>query len=62
MPIGRRLLIALLVVLLSASLLAALFPKIRADFGLGSDKPGVSKTERHTAPAPTRERSRDKTR
>jgi len=72
---GRRLLVALLVVLATAALLVALFPAVRADFGLGDDeneKPGVSKTKRRPAPAsapaptpapaPARDRPRDKAR
>lgn len=60
---ARRLLIALLVVIASAALLVALFPKVRADFGLGDDKPATSKAKRQPAPAPApRDRSRDKAR
>jgi hypothetical protein len=67
---GRRVLIALFVVLATAALLVALFPEVRSDFGLGGDdKPGVDKTtKRHHTPehgsehAPARERPRDKDR
>ena len=59
---SRRLLIALLVVVATAALLVALFPKVRADFGL-DDKPTASKAKRQPAPASApRDRSRDKAR
>jgi serine/threonine-protein kinase len=54
---ARRLLIALLVVLATAGLLVALFPEVRADFGLG-DKPSVGKAKRQPAPAPARPRDK----
>ena len=59
----RRVLLALMIVLAFAGLLVALFPAVRADFGLGGDdKPAVSKAKRQPAPPPVRDRSRDKTR
>ena len=70
MSIGRRLLIALIVVVACAALLVALFPQVRADFGFAdSEKPeagipeiGTPKRHQPPTPAPTRERSRDKIR
>ena len=60
LPAGRRVLIALLVVFATAVLLVALFPEVRADFGLGDDdKTGVSKATKHPR-APAREHPRDK--
>ena len=61
----RRVLVALATVLAFAGLLVALFPAVRADFGLGGDnKPTVSRAKRSAAPAtmPARERPRDKAR
>ncbi len=60
-PDRRRVLLALLVVLAVAVLLAALFPEVRADFGLGGDdKPVVGKTKQSQVPAraPARPRAR----
>jgi hypothetical protein len=62
---GRRLLLALLVVLATAALLAALFPEVRSDFGLGrADKSNAGKAAKRQPPAhaPAREHTRDKTR
>ena len=60
----RRVLIALAIVLAFAGMLLALFPAVRADFGLGGDdKPAVNKTKRPApSPTPARERARDKAR
>ena len=67
----RRLLLGLMIVLAFAGLLVALFPAVRADFGLGGggdndgnddDKPAVSKAKQQTAPPPVRDRARVKPR
>ena len=56
----RRVLLALAIVLAFAGLLVALFPAVRADFGLGGDdKPTVNKAKRSAAPVTT---PRDKAR
>lgn len=63
LSIGRRLLIALLVIVACAALLVALFPQVRADFGLAStEKPEVDTPKRSQPPLPARERARDKAR
>ena len=64
---GRRIAVALLVVIAYAGLIVALFPAVRADLGLGGDKPvvdtkpvdkkPVDKTKKPLVPAP---RPRDK--
>ena len=59
----RRLLLGLMIVLAFAGLLVALFPAVRADFGLGGDnKPAVSKAKREPTPTPARDRSHVKPR
>ena len=64
---GRRLVVALLVVIAYAGLIIALFPAVRADLGLGDDKPIVGKpsfdkAKKPPAPVPARDRPRDKAR
>ena len=59
----RRVLLGLMIVLAFAGLLVALFPAVRADFGLGGDdKPAVSNAKRQPVPAPVRDRSHVKPR
>lgn len=62
---GRRILVAVFVVLATTGLLIALFPEVRADFGLGDDTKSNGKTiKRRPAPTPVPApaRSRDKSR